>query len=139
MKLPAPKVPGLTPVMTMVGGVAQNSLAAYGLSFSACVILQEYGLVVSDLATYSDYQNAIVVDRMVVWPLTHQSKHWVLERQPPGPRGELRMEGMQFSAAGRELLPIVDLEPVPTYTEALKGFLKGKSFEMKPFDGQLPR
>jgi hypothetical protein len=109
-----------------LGQIGQNSLAAYGLSYSACVILQEYGLVVSDLSGYSDYQGSQLVDGIVYLPLTHQNEPWVLAKQQGQARSEMRLEGMQFSASGRELLSIVELQPVPAYTEAMRTFLRNQ-------------
>jgi len=107
-----------------IGQIGQNSLAPYGLSYSACIILQEYGLVVSDLDGYGDYQAAQLVDGQVLLPLTHQNESWVLMKPQGQQRSEMRFEGMQFSASGRELLQIVEQHPVPQYTEALKMYLR---------------
>lgn len=107
-----------------LGKIGQNSLAPYGMPYSACVILQEYGLVVSDLSGYGDYQVSQLVDGGVYLPLTHQNEHWMLVKQQGQGRSEMRLEGMQFSASGRELLSIVELQPVPEYTEAMRTFLR---------------
>jgi hypothetical protein len=109
-----------------LGLIGQNSLAPYGMSYSACVILQEYGLVVSDLSGYSNYQLSLLVDGNVHLPLTHQNELWVLSKQQGQSRSEIRLEGMQFSLSGRELLSIVELQPVPEYTEAMKTFLRNQ-------------
>ena len=109
-----------------LGQIGQNSLAAYGMPYGACVILQEYGLVVSDLSGYSDYQSTQLVDRTVLLPLTHQNEHWVLATQQGQARSEIRLEGMQFTASGCELLSIVELQPVPEYTEAMTTFLRSQ-------------
>ncbi|WP_185748411.1 DUF2806 domain-containing protein [Herbaspirillum sp. SJZ107] len=109
-----------------LGRIGQNSLATYGMPYGAVVILQEYGLIVSDLAGYSDYQLSQVVDGTVSLPLTHQNEHWALVKQQGQARTEMRLEGMQFTASGRELLSIVELQPVPKYTEAMAAFLRNQ-------------
>ena len=109
-----------------LGQIGRNSLAAYGMPYSACVILQEYGLVVSDLSGYFDYQSSQLVDGGVHLPLTHQNEHWVLVQQQGQAQREMRLEGMQFTASGRELLSIVELQPVPEYTEAMTTFLRNQ-------------
>ena len=109
-----------------LGQIGQNSLAAYGLPYGACVILQEYGLVVSDLSGYGDYQVCQQVDGVINLPLTHQNEKWMLVKQPGQVRSEMRLEGMQLSASGRELLSIVELQPVPEYTEAMTAFLRNQ-------------
>ena len=96
------------------------------MSYGACVILQEYGLVVSDLSGYNDYQSSQLVDGNVHLPLIHQNEHWVLAKQQGQARSEMRLEGMLFSVSGRELLSIVELHPVPEYTEAMKNFLRNQ-------------
>ena len=109
-----------------LGQIGGNSLATYGMPYSACVILQEYGLVVSDLSGYCDYQSSQQVDGMVQLPLTHQNQSWVLVKNQGQSRSEIRLEGMQFSVSGRELLSIVDLQPVPEYTQAMNTFLRNQ-------------
>lgn len=109
-----------------LGQIGQNSLAAYGMPYGACVILQEYGLVVSDLSGYSDYQSSQLVDGTVQLPLTHQNEHWMLVKQQGQARSEMRLEGMQLSMSGCELLSIVELQPVPEYTDAMKTFLRNQ-------------
>ena len=109
-----------------LGSIGQNSLARYGLPYDACVILQEYGLVVSDLAGYFDYQSSQQVDGAVQLPLTHQNKHWMMVKQQGQPRSEMHFDGMRFSRSGYELLSIVELQPVPAYTEAMKVFLRNQ-------------
>lgn len=109
-----------------LGQIGQNSLAAYGMSYSECIILQEYGLVVSELSGYRDYQYSQLVDGTVHLPLTHQNEFWALAKQQGQARSEMRLEGMQLSASGCELLSIVELHPVPEYTEAMRTFLRNQ-------------
>jgi hypothetical protein len=107
-----------------LGKIGQNSLSEYGMSYGACIILQEYGLVVSDLAGYNDYQFCQAVNGIVPMPLIHQNEQWALVKKEGQARSELRLEGMQFSVSGRELLSIVELQPVPEYTKAMIDFLR---------------
>lgn len=102
-----------------MGQVGQNSLAPYGLNYGACVILQEYGLVASELGSYFDYQAAQSVDGQVILSLIHQNQPWAFVKPQGQQRNEMRLEGMQFSVSGRELLQIVEHQPIPQYTEAL--------------------
>lgn len=113
-----------------MGKIGQNSLAQYGMSYTACVLLQEYGLMVSDLDGYADYQAAQLIDGVVHLPLTHQNEHWVLAKPMGHQRTEMRLEGMRFSASGRELLPIVELQSMSEYTEALTKHLKGLGVDL---------
>ena len=42
----------------------------------------------------------------------------------------VRVEGAAFTTAGRELLRVVDIEPMPEFTERLKAHFAKSSYEM---------
>ena len=59
--------------------------------------------------------------------LWHQGRCWDLLIQNPQ---QFRMSGVALSRAGRELFPIVDLDPMESYTEDLKKFFAQQNLQM---------
>lgn len=114
-----------------LGNASQNSLISYGLSFGALNILQEYGLVAGDLNAQMPYSGSIKMNNILRHTFTHQGQHWYLV-----PKVQLDvlpaypMHGPQLTQSGRELLPIVDIEPTPEYTKALENFIGSQSMTM---------
>lgn len=113
-----------------LGEIGSNSLVPYGLSYTECTLLQEYGLVVSDLSGYSDYQGSILIGGNISQPFEYQNSEWILAPKGDTPRAEFRLEGMQFSASGSELLPIVEIQPNDAYTAKLKEHLEQRGMTM---------
>ena len=107
-----------------LGNVGDNSLAPYGLTYTECALLQEYGLVVSELNGYSDYQGSILIGGNIFRAFGYQNSEWILVPKGDVPRSEFRLEGMRFSASGSELLPIVEIQPNDHYTAKLKEHLE---------------
>lgn len=103
-----------------LGSIGNNSLQPYGLSYPECTLLQEYGLVVSDLSGYKDYQGSILAGGAVSNSFGYQNSEWILVPKGDGIRAEFHLEGMRFSASGSELLPIVEIRPNENYTAKLK-------------------
>jgi hypothetical protein len=93
-------------------------LAPYGLGFDALNILQEYGLIATDINSFMDYQAAILREgNTVSCFMTYQNAPWALI--PKFEVTTLRLDGGAFTLAGRELLPIVEITPNEQYTAAL--------------------
>ncbi|OZI46968.1 DUF2806 domain-containing protein [Bordetella genomosp. 5] len=106
-----------------MGSAAANSLAAYGLSFDALNILHEYGLIISDYNSYSDYRGSVAHNNRVTLPWTYQNVKWAFVQKVGAPEPTaLKVHGVAFSRSGRELLPIVDVVPDEAYTAALRDF-----------------
>lgn len=106
-----------------IGNAASNSLKAYGLSFDALNILHEYGLIISDYNSYLDYRMSVVHNNRIGLPLTYQNAEWAFVPKVVAPESaSLQVHGVAFSRSGKELLPIVDIEPNEAYTAALKDF-----------------
>jgi hypothetical protein len=114
-----------------MGNAAANSLQAYGLSFDALNILQEYGLIISDYNSYMDYRPAVAYENRVGFPATYQNAWWAFAPKAPRSNDEqLKIHGVALSRSGKELLPIVDIEPNDKYTMAMQTFLDGQGFVM---------
>lgn len=107
-----------------LGDVGNNSLAPYGLSYTECTLLQEYGLVASELGGYSDFQGSIAIGGNISRPFGYQNSEWVLVPKGDVPRAEFRLEGIRFSASGSELLPIVEIQLNDDYTTKFREHLE---------------
>ena len=117
-----------------------NVLSKYGLGLDQLNILKEYSLITSGdipLNTYSlvsvyDYNLCIEYeDNPKLLPFQHQGKYWILSPTPERDNTpEFRLSGVMLSRVGRELLSIVDQEPMPEYTEDLKKFFAEQNLSM---------
>ena len=141
--IPIPNAPQLQDarVVSLGGNAAANSLRAHGFSFDQLNILNEYGLVIADYNSYYDYRMTVVKNGSVVMPMHYQSQKWALipdqpeTDQSPVYSKELRLNGVALSRVGRELLPIVDIDPVDLYTKALEDFFKTQKFTLTRITG----
>ena len=116
-----------------------NSLSKYGLDFSQLNFLNEYGLIISDYNSWQDYQICIGqtvqssgnVRHTIRMPFSHQRRSWILI--PDSGRtqnSEFRLNGVALTHSGRELIKIVDFEPVEQYTHDLMQFFRNKRLRM---------
>lgn len=123
-------------VPALGGNAASNAIQAYGLSFGQLNILQEYGLVISDYNSYMNYSPCIAHEMKVAHPLVFEGQQYGLipniERQPGQ---EFRLNGVALSRAGRELFPIVDINPDERYGAALRDFLNKSGFTLQCLGG----
>jgi hypothetical protein len=82
------------------------------------------GLIIPQYHSEMDYQVAVPHENKPLLPMTYQNERWILVPKVPSPeRQEIRMTGVAFSRAGKELLTVVDVDPKQDYTSALTSFL----------------
>lgn len=107
-------------------------LGKYGLGFSLINMLQEYGLIISELDTVFRYNLCIVnQDPPAATAFLHQGRYWVLDPLPEWDKNKkINVMGLAFSRAGCELFPIVDLDPIERYTQDLKKFFAQHNLHM---------
>ena len=121
-------------VPSLGGNAAANSLRAHGLDFGVLNRLNEHGLIITDYNSWFDYRAAIGVtinDRTVRMPFIFQGKHWILVPQEGRELGQTyRLTGVALSTSGRELARIVELEPMETFTQEVKGYFLGDKLQM---------
>jgi hypothetical protein len=118
-------------VVSLGGNAGANSLQSYGLNFDNLNLLQEYGLVISDYNSYMDYRPAVAVENRVGLPLTYQKTIWALLPKVPVPAAqEFRVHGVALSRSGKELLPIVDVDPHEQYTAAIHAFIETQGYHL---------
>lgn len=130
-------------VISIGGNAANNALQAYGLGFDALNVLNEDELIIGDYNSWFDYRVCIAAPFEGVPGLTvplgfnYQGHQWGL--LPDGERDvtqEFRVSGVALTRAGRELSNVVELEQVPEYDEALKGYFAGKGLDMVQVSGR---
>ena len=127
-------------VISLGGNAGINVLAKYGLSFASLNTLQEYGLIIPDYNSYMSFASSLVINNTVGLPIIYQNKLWALLPVAETPSDEdLKMHGVALSHAGKELLPIVDIEPNEEYTNALREFFKQKKLELVPVANPVPK
>lgn len=119
-------------VCSLSGNAGSNSISQYGLSFDQLNILHEYGLIIPDYNCNFDYKFAIAKQpNQPLIPFTHQGEQWVLlSTGEPPPPNQLKISGVGFSKAGKELSKVVDISPQKAYTQALIEYFEKKNLKM---------
>ena len=119
------------------GSLGNNSLSDIGLSFDVLTELTENGLMHPDYACWKQYGPLHEFNPgkyflpNAQFPFQHQGKRWVLIGNTDGlKRKALRVSGAAFAHAGRELLSVVDIEPMPKFTERLKAHFAKSGYQM---------
>ncbi len=120
----------------------QNVLREYGLHFDNLNVLNEHGLIISDYNSRYDYMLCIGfvvpehVHTFVRIPFAFQGRNWVLvPTEQRKVQQEFRLSGVALTKSGRELLAVVDLEPLTGYAQALIEFLEKDNLKMIEVDG----
>jgi len=119
------------------GRLGENCLKDIGLSFDVLTLLTENGLLHPDYSCWMSYgpihdaNPGAHLPPDTQLPFRHQGRRWVLV----GASDELgvksvRVAGAAFTTAGRELLKVVDIEPMPEFTERLKAHFARSKYEM---------
>ena len=134
------------------GQLGNNCLLDIGLPYDVLTELTENGLVRPDYGSQMPYgpiheANAgQALPPNLQLPFQHQGRWWALVGTTAKTETKaLRVEGAAFTVAGRELLSVVDLEPLPEFTERLKAHFVNKEYEMReaprgvPFFGPVQR
>ncbi len=129
-------------VCSLGGDANANALIKYGLIFHELNILNEYGLIISEYHSSHSYYDPIQnKNTQRCLPFWYQGRYWGLCPLPGWKeenRHKFRLWGVALSRTGRELLRVVDLEPVddilkvlrPRYTEGLKEFFGEHNLRM---------
>jgi|688.fasta_scaffold115293_4 hypothetical protein len=121
-------------VPSLGGNASNNSLQDYGLSFDNLNVLQEYGLIISDYNSFLDYRVSIVINNKVGLPFVFGDKQYVLIPSNPNDwmaDKAFNVHGVGLSAAGKELLSIVDVENNVKFSEAFASFVNGHGLTIK--------
>jgi hypothetical protein len=112
-------------------GAGHDSLKSYGLSFDALNVLHEHGLIIPNYDSYADYRGCIADENNEVEiAFSYQGRQYGLLPMSKETTCNAVLLGVALSRAGRELLPIVDIQPSDEYTAALIQYFVQRNFEM---------
>ena len=132
-------------VPSLGGDPAQNSVKEYGLGFRVLNVLNEHGLIISDYNSWADYGICLVIEdaeaaRTIGSPIHFQNRLWALDPTVARTsRNECRVSGVALTRAGQELSRVIDIEPMPEYTQALMKFFEKQELRMVQVDGIQPQ
>jgi hypothetical protein len=119
-------------VCSLGGNAAANSLQSHGLSFDQLNVLQESGLIIADYNSYAGYELCIVRDGKVMVPLTFEGREWgLISKGGQASPQTFRVHGVALSRAGRELFPIVEIEPNAEYRQAFGDFMEKSGYTLQ--------
>jgi len=100
-------------------------------------ILQEYGLIISHYNSHVGYEMCVAAkNKSIALGFSYQNSDWGLV--PIEDRAEgatLRIHGVALSQAGRELLKIVEVEPIDNYSNDLRSYFEKQKLRMTPISG----
>jgi hypothetical protein len=125
-------------VASLGGNAAQNSLIEYGLQFETLNILQEHGLIISDYNSFMDYRPAIARGNKVTVPFVFENKQFAFVPKVPGDwplEKAFKIHGVGFSASGKELMGIVQIEEDEKYSAEFLKFIDGSGFDIAKVGG----
>ena len=109
-------------------GLGNNSLIELGLSYTQLTHLADCGLLRTDLNVHHDYTGVIAVEDTVRIPLKYQNERYgVIRKDKEGTQG-LKITGVGFTQAGRELSRIVELTKIPELIKKLAIKLEKEGF-----------
>ena len=121
-------------VIVTQGNAGDNALQSYGLAFGTLNVLNEYGLVISDYNSWSDYRSAVVGPDGAItglFRIDHARRRWVLIRNSVDTtQEEFRQFGVALSRAGRELASVVDIEPDEKYFADLRSHFQSQGLRL---------
>ena len=134
-------------IPSLGGLLSANSLAEHGLDYRTLTRLTEAELIHSEYASSAGYGPVGLVsdDGKTVphptnpnaqFPMTHQGSQWLLLPNSASGQGKpIDVTGAMFTRVGIELLPVVDIEPTPSFTEQLQQHLASLGYAMVPHLG----
>lgn len=120
-------------VISFNGNAASNSLSQYGLPFAKLNVLQEYGLIITDYNSYMNYASCIVNEKMVVSTAMcfGKTQYGLVPTDNEKYDKTLRLSGVSFTKAGKELLKIIPLQDAANYKKDLEDFLAKKHLKLQ--------
>lgn len=121
-----------TRVISIGGDAGGNSLSKFGLSFDDLNILQEYGLIIADYNSYFTYLMCVANEQnQVSGVLRFRNKPFgfvPIDREKYDK--QVKLNGVAFTKAARELRSIIPLIEVGDYEKELIEFFEKKHLRM---------
>ena len=124
-----------TPIIVLgCGNPGANSLKPYGLSYEVLMRLAHHRLIVNEMDSYND---RFVQPSLPIIALRQQDLMWSLtwSNNDTSPPATLRLKGVLFTVAGKELFRVVQKTPLPAYTAAMLNTLKQLGWSVAPIQG----
>ena len=121
-----------------VGGrLGDNCLDDVGMSFDVLTALTENGLLHADYSCWKGYgplheaNPGVVLPPNAQLPFRHQNRRWALLAATDDLKVKpVKVHGAAFTTAGREILQVADIEPMPRFTERLKAHFADGNYQM---------
>ncbi|UVL70083.1 DUF2806 domain-containing protein [Pseudomonas protegens] len=108
-----------------------NPLRDFGMPYSSLLLLQESGLLTTELASSMEYSSSVLEAGKPSVPFRYLNENNFLMRFGNFPfSGNLPLTGPALTSAGRELFSVVDLVPNPHYTASLRGYFNIQGLKM---------
>ena len=135
-------------VLSLGGDATQNSLLRFGLSFDNLNLLNEHGLIIADYKSWFDLSMCIGIPTtneknenvIVRVPFGFQNRYWILKRASHRKTSaKYKVSGVAMTKAGRELLKVVECQPVPSYGQELEKFFTSQGLIMTEVECALPQ
>ena len=131
-------------VFALGGNAGSNALQEYELGFATLNLLNEQGLIISDYNSWWEFIPCVALpgdgQQAVCIPLSYQGRHWILMPKSNTEVGKkLRIDGVALTQSGRELLTIVKIQPMDSYSKEIAQFFEKNGFRMTEVDGGEPR
>ena len=131
-------------VSSLGGKAGSNALQEYGLGFDTLNLLNEHGLIISDYNSWREIVPCVAFpgggQETVCIPLNYQGRHWILMPKSHKEVGKnLRIDGVALTQSGKELLTIVKIQSMDSYSKEFAQFFEKKGFRMTEIDGGEPR
>lgn len=126
-----------------VGGkLGMNCLEQDGLPYAVLQNLVENGLIHSELGSFLPYGQPIAhpsdPSTMIQLPVIHQDERWgLIPTRASNRTSGILVEGAAFTSCGRELIGIVDIEPLPKFKDKLVKHLFKLGLEVRPYVSHL--
>jgi hypothetical protein len=133
-KVPETSTVSQSRVPTLGGQAGANFLKKYGLPYTPLTILQEHGLVTSELESRGQYGACIIQENSLPVPLWYRNQyHAFVPLAGPIDRDSFMIQGVTLTQTGSQLLSTVDeLDSIPEFDADFRTFLKTLNVTILP-------
>ena len=122
------------------GTLGQNCLKNVSLHYDVLIDLTEHGLLHSNYGSNHPYgpfdvpfNSQSPQARLAQIPFIHQGRSWqLIPKTDSKVAKSIMVSGAKLTSCGVELLKIVDIEDIPTFTDKLVGHFSQSGYQMVP-------
>lgn len=123
-------------LVALGGQLGNNCMKNFGFHYTALKQLQEYGLISSDLNSYTDYMSSVVApnENTVLAPFYYQRSPYAFRQQKENEdqKTRLQLTGVSLTTVGTQLYNIIDLIPNAEHFEAFKEHFLAQNLLIDP-------